>query len=298
MKHSNVIRGYIYVIASAFVFGCMPLGAKLIYAEGMNSLSLVFLRNLFALPALAILVKLQGQSLKISWKALPGISLIAVMGCCVTPLLLYSAYGYIASGTATVFHFIYPAAVVLGGMLFLREKVDKKRILCVLICTAGICMFYTPGEPINPMGAALALLSGITYAAYILLLAVLQNKEVSGFRFTFYIAVVCAVVMFFVCLFTGNLTVPTSLKGWLLCAVFSLAVCVGAVVLFQQGTFLIGAQRSAILSTVEPITSIFVGVIVFAEPMGLQTLIGSVLVVLASILIAVFDMKGQKKEAV
>lgn len=290
-----MLRGYLYIIASALIFGCMPLGAKLIYAEGVNSLSLVFLRNLFAIPALAVLIKLQGQSLKVKPKALPGVALVAVMGCCVTPLLLYQSYQYMASGTATVFHFIYPAAVVVGGMLFLREKTSWKRLLCVLLCTLGICLFYNPGEPINPMGAGLALLSGITYAAYILLLTVFQNKSLSGFRFTFYVAAVCAVVMGLVCLCTGQLMLPVSLKGWLLCAVFSLAVCVGAVVLFQQGTLLAGAQRASILSTVEPITSIVVGVIAFAEPISLRTVVGSCLVVLASILIAVFDMREQKK---
>lgn len=292
---SNMIRGYLYIIASALIFGCMPLGAKLIYAEGVNSLSLVFLRNLFALPALAILVKLQGQSLKVSPKALPGVALVAVMGCCVTPLLLYQSYQYIASGTATVFHFIYPAAVVLGGMLFLRERVSWKRLLCVLLCTLGICLFYNPGEPIDLTGAGLALLSGVTYAAYILLLTVFQNKSLSGFRFTFYVAIVCAVVMGLVCLCSGELRFPVSIKGWLLCAVFSLAVCVGAVVLFQQGTLLAGAQRASILSTVEPITSILVGVVAFAEPVNLRTVLGSCMVVLASILIAVFDMREQKK---
>lgn len=293
---STIIRGYLYIIASALIFGCMPLGAKLIYAEGVNSLSLVFLRNLVALPALAILTKAQGQSLKISLKSLPGISMAAIMGCCVTPLLLYSSYQYIASGTATVFHFIYPAVVVLGGVIFLREKTNVKRLLCVLICMVGIGLFYTPGDPVDPRGAALALISGVTYASYILLLAVIQNKEVSGFKFTFYVALICGIVMLLVCMVTGQLTLPTSFKGWALCVVFSLAICVAAVVMFQQGTYLIGAQRASILSTVEPITSIFVGVLVFQEAVSVRTVIGSALVVLASILIALFDVQSTKKK--
>ena len=293
---TNMIRGYLYIIASALIFGCMPLGAKLIYAEGVNSMSLVFLRNLVALPVLAILVKAQGQSLKISWKALPGVSLAAIMGCCVTPLLLYNSYKYIASGTATVFHFIYPAVVVLGGMLFLRERTNAKRLLSVLVCMVGIGLFYTPGEPIDPRGAVLALISGVTYAAYMLLLAVIQNKEVSGFKFTFYVALICGVVMLLVCLVTGQLTLPASFKGWALCVVFSLAICVVAVVMFQQGTFLIGAQRASILSTVEPITSIVVGVLVFREAVNLRTVIGSALVVLASVLIALFDAQAARQE--
>ena len=72
------------------------------------------------------------------------------------------------------------------------------------------------------------------------------------------------------------------------------AISVCAVVLFQHGTFLIGGQRAAILSTFEPITSLVVGAIVFHEVIGARTLIGSFLVVLAAIMIAVFDMRDAK----
>ena len=69
-----------------------------------------------------------------------------------------------------------------------------------------------------------------------------------------------------------------------------------AVVLFQRSTFLIGSERTSILSTLEPITSVVIGVVVFSEPLGLRDLIGSALVVLASVLIAVFDFKKSAKE--
>ena len=296
MNSSKTLRGYLFVIASAFIFGCMPLGAKFIYAEGVNSLSLVFLRNCMAIPVLGFLAKKQGYSLRIQRNAWLEITSIAIMGCCITPILLFSSYRYLESGTATVFHFIYPAVVVLGGILFLKEKVRRSNLLCVLICTLGICLFYNPGAPFDLKGGVLALLSGVTYAAYVLLLSGFRHKEVSGFKFSFYIAIVCSAVMLVVCLVSGTLTFPVSILGWLLCLVFSLALCVGAVVLFQQGTFLIGGQRAAILSTVEPITSIFVGVLVFQEHINMRTAIGSFMVVLASILIAVFDMKNSRKD--
>lgn len=291
MKHTKKQKGYFFIIASAFIFGCMPLGAKLIYSEGVNSLSLVFWRNCLAVPVLAFLAKSQGHSLRIGRNALLEISIIAIMGCCITPVLLFASYNYLASGTATIFHFIYPAMVVLGGILFLREKIRKNILLCVLICTVGICLFYNPGEPIDLRGSALALSSGVTYAAYILLLSVSRHKEISSFKFSFYITVICSAVMLLFCLFSGQLMFPVTLKGWALCLVFSLSLCVGAVVLFQQGTFLIGGQRAAILSTVEPITSIFVGVLIFQEAISIRTAIGSLLVILASILIAVFDVQ-------
>ncbi len=294
MREKQLLKGYVFVIASAFIFGCMPLMAKFIYADGVNPLSLVFLRNILSVPMLWIISKVKGKSFSVSPKALSSVSIIAVMGCCITPLLLFSSYQHIESGTATVFHFIYPAVVVLFEIIFLKNRIKPGNFISLLICIAGICMFYSPGGTISLWGSAIALLSGVTYAIYILLLSSFRFKELSGFVFSFYVALISSVVMLTVSLASRQLQLPDSLKGWLLCLVFAFAINVGAVVLFQYGTFLIGGQRASILSTVEPITSIFAGAVVFNELIVFRTAVGAFLVIMASILIAVFDMRDAK----
>ncbi len=78
---------------------------------------------------------------------------------------------------------------------------------------------------------------------------------------SFYMAIVSMICTLILCLATGQLCLPQTPGGWGVAFLFSFAVSVGAVVLFQEGTFLIGAQRAAILSTFEPITSIFFGIL-------------------------------------
>lgn len=291
MKRGDLVKGYGLVILSAFLFGCMPLITTYIYAEGINRESVVLLRNLLALPVLALLVWHQRGSFKIPARALPTVSIIALMGCCVTPLLLYGSYQHIATGTATVFHFIYPAAVVMIGLVFLRKRINIGTILAVLLCVGGICLFYDPNEPLDWEGCALALASGVSYAIYVTLLSVFRHKEVSGFQLSFYISAVCSVVMLVVCLAGGLLTLPTTVSGWLLCVVLALVINVGAVVMFQRGTFLIGGERASILSTVEPLTGVAVGIVVFRETITPGMGVGSVMVILACILITVFDAR-------
>ena len=289
-----VFKGYIFVIVSAIIFGTMPLMAKFIYAEGVNSISLVLLRNLLALPVLAAAASLSGNSLKVSLRDMPRISLIALMGCCVTPLLLFSSYNHMDSGTATVFHFIYPGVVVLIEFLFLRKKITLATVFSLVLCLGGICLFYTPGNPIGLTGSIYAFSSGVTYATYVVLLAYFSRKELAGWVLSFYISLVCSVVLAAVCVISGELALPVSLKGWGLCLVFALAVNVGAVVLFQAGTRIIGGERAAILSTFEPITSVIAGAMVFGEVIGIRAGIGTLLVVGASVLITVSDKSNKQ----
>ena len=44
MERRTPWLGYLCVILSAVIFGCMPLGANFLYAQGVTPMSLVFLR--------------------------------------------------------------------------------------------------------------------------------------------------------------------------------------------------------------------------------------------------------------
>ena len=293
--NAKIYKGYLYAVLSAVIFGCMPLMAKYIYADGVTPMTLVFLRNLLALPSLAIIAWKQYGSLSVPAKALPSMSIISLIGCCVTPILLFSSYQFIASGTATVFHFIYPSIVVIAGILFLRKRAQLGNILSVIICAVGVALFYTPGQPLDLKGSVLALASGFTFATYVILLSCFKYSKVSGFLFSFHVAAMASVFTLITCLVSGNLALPTTAGCWALCFFFAMLVTTGAVVLFQQAAFIIGGERSSILSTLEPTTSVIVGILVFHEPVGLRTILGSALVIIASLLIAVFDIKAAKR---
>ena len=290
MKKNKLFLGYIMVILSAVIFGLMPLMTGVIRDSGANSMTIVLLRNLLSVPVLGVLAYFQNKTLKVPVKSLYPMSLAAVMGCCLTPILLYNAYPYLAENesVATVFHFIYPAVVVLGGWLFFKQKINKGTLFSLVLCIAGICLFYDPSKPLNTTGAVLALLSGVAYAAYVLALSTFRFKNIKSFLFSFYLSAISSVILFAVCLATQQLSFPGTTTGWIVMILFALLVNVGAVVMFQVGVFIIGGQKASILSTMEPITSIVVsacsGVMI-----GIGSVIGSALVVASTVLISVFD---------
>lgn len=295
MSRRNQWLGYFFVILSAVIFGCMPLGANFLYAQGVTPMSLVFLRNLLSLPLLALLGSRQG-GLRISRDALREVGVAAFFGCWLAPTLLFSSYRYLASGMATVFHFAYPVIVVLGGFL-LREKVKKSALFCALLCSLGILLLFDPHGTVDPLGVTFALTSGVAYAVYILILGHFRHREVSGFRLSFYMAIVSMICTLILCLATGQLCLPQTPGGWGVAFLFSFAVSIGAVVLFQEGTFLIGAQRAAILSTFEPITSIFFGILFLNETLTPRILLGSAITLLAGVLITVTGRKSGENAA-
>lgn len=297
MTRSKLIKGYLFVILSTVLYGLMPLMTTHIKADGANAYSLVFLRNALSLPALAALALMQQKTLKVPLREVPTIALAALFGCCITPVLLYCSYDFMDSGTATVLHFVYPALVVLGGVIFLKQRPAVGTLLSVLVCVGGIALFLDPNAAVTAEGSILSLLSGLTFACYVLMLSAFPNRKASGFVFTFYVALVCTIVMGIYCAATGSMALPHSPTGWILCVIFALLINAVATVLFQQGTFIVGGQRASILSTMEPITGVVVGALLLNEFAGksagsiARTVVGSILVVAATVMIALFDSK-------
>ena len=181
--------------------------------------------------------------------------------------------------------------MLLIGFAFLRKRVSLGTLLSVLLCFGGVALFYDPTGALSPLGAALALGSAITFAIYVVLLPRFQNEQFSGFPFCFYVALWSSVIMLIVCICTGQLSLPSTLLGWGLCILFGTSVTTGAVFLFQQGTLLIGGERASVLSALEPITGVLIGILILQEPSKPAVLIGSALVVASGVLIAVADLK-------
>lgn len=281
------------MILSAVIFGCMPLMAKRIYADGVNTLSLVAMRSLLALPVLYIIIKAVKIDMRISAREFGSVAILCAMGSAITPVLLLYSYNFISSGMATTLHFVYPVFVMLGCLLIYREPIGFIKGLCAALCCAGMACFYSPGE-VNAVGVILAVVSGVAYAAYMIMLDKSEARFMNPVKFCFYGAAACAVFMLLFCILTGSLTLPKTAGGWALCVLFAVLVMVGAVMLFQVGVALIGAQKAAILSTFEPITGTVIGIAAFNEPFGIRNLMGLILILSAVIILTACDGKTEK----
>lgn len=291
------LKGFIAVIISGIIFGCMPLVAKIIFMNGGNSISLVFYRFLFALPALYLMNKKQKISMKITQTELKRVAILSLFGYSATAVLLFLSYNYIPTGLATTVHFIYPVFVTIGCIVFFREKFSFIKILCAFLCTFGITLLLRDaGINSNINGLLLAFSSGITYAFYMIYIEKSTLRDMPPFKLTFYICLVSSGILFIFSIFTKTFTTQMSSLGWILTIILSIIVAIGAVALLQIGISIIGSQSAAILSTFEPITSVIIGIIIFDEPLNFKVLLGIAIIISSVILLAIESNKGAKEK--
>jgi drug/metabolite transporter (DMT)-like permease len=293
-------KGVFFAIASAVIYGSTSVLARLAYDEGTNGVTMSFLRTALALPFLFMIIKIQKIPFATSREEKRDL-LLAGLASAVTTLSLYGSYAYIPVGEAATLFFIYPALVSLGCVLFYKEKLTKAILVALCLSVAGVSMFsenlsFENMRSGGTMGFLLALTAGFSFAFYVVRVDKSSLRRIPAYKITF---VVCAISALFSGTyggsgFAGGLAFNLSPKGWAYVWVVALSVSLGAIILLQLGIKYTGAPTAAILSTFEPITSVFCGALFLGERLSFPKVIGCACVVASVILVAAAG-SGTKK---
>ena len=193
MKPSQ--KGLLMVVISGIVFGIMPGTVAYCYSQGATPMLMMLARSvLFNLILLPVMLKKKNtwDLYRRTWKQYILLTLTGTG----TPLLLFTAYQYIPTGTTTTIHFLYPAMVVLACVLLFREKLSKIRGISVALCLAGILLMVdTTVSNLSITGVLIALASSITWAAYIILLDKADLQGATSEQIMFYTGISSIVMM-------------------------------------------------------------------------------------------------------
>lgn len=295
------MKGIVLTMLSAIVFGfAFTLGPMTYGDGGSNPTTLTFLRNFLSLPVLFLILRFQRISLSVTRKELGSLIVLGGVGNAVTTLLLFISFALIDVGVATTIHFIYPVFVTLGCVLFYKEKLGLQKFVALLIATSGIACFFfgvDSAQGVNSgmfMGLVLAVVSGVTYAFYIIYMDKSGLKNQPVFKISFYVALVSTVTMGIYGTAMGELTLSTlTPKAWAISTAFSLLCTVVALSLLQVGIKHVGASTAAILTTFEPITSIICGVLLLGEQVTTIKIAACALIMIG---VVTLSLSKQKKD--
>lgn len=278
------LKGTFFSITAGVLLGLSPLLAKTLYSAGSNPYMLVVSRMVFGAAFFAIMHRVTGHTSfrippKTVWKLI-----LCSAGFSMSPIFAYSSYLYMNSGLATTVQFLYPALILIGGVLFCRARVSALQIFCCVLCLFGVLCFYSGGGVMDPKGLLLALSCAFCYAFYSLFLSASGLLQLPISLISFWLCCFGSGFSGIVTLISGQLSLPSSGNGWVILLVYVLAMAAASIT-YQEGVLYIGAQKASMLSAFEPMTSMLIGVIVYKEILTLQILIGFVCILAAVILL-------------
>lgn len=272
------IKGVIYTVISAFIYGFTPALTSMTYKMGNNSLSMTFYRNLFVLPILFLLIRKKKIDLKVEKYDLKNIAAVAIFGVTATVVLLYSSYSFIGVGTATTLHFMYPVFVALLCKYEFNENLGKRKVITLIIACIGVLFFIDLKQAGNILGVLMAVASSITYAFYMVWMEKKRLVRLNPFKLSFYIAVFAVAALLIGNIIFGYVKTDLPLKVYVLIMIVSLCTSFLATILIQLGIKEIGASSSAIFSLFEPITSVAIGALLLGEKVTLFKVTGCIII--------------------
>ena len=278
-------KGMMYSALSAILFGTQAALMKILYAEGGNVISITFIRNVIAVVTLYVLNKRRKQVLQISDDKKIQVLMLSVLYSAVS-ITLYLSYQYIDSGTATVLHFSYPVVVTCFLVLFFREKLSRKRLGAMILCLVGIYLLKPSGNS-DLFGMMIALMSGVLYACYIIIISKTGFKKIPAGSLSLLLISGNTAITGVLYIITKSSMSFMSVYTWPVLLLLGIFDTAAAMVLFQWGVSLCGGVAASLLSTFEPITAIVMGMLFFNETITAQMGLGIALI-LISIVILIF----------
>lgn len=288
------LLGSIFVLLSAIGFSAKAILVKLAYVYSVDAITLLALRMVFSAPFFIITAIWYSLDKKLSpltrtdWLT---VLVLGFLGYYLASLLDFLGLQFISAGLERLILFLYPTFVVVLSVLFFSRPLRKKELFALLLSYVGIAIVFQHDiDTVQQnliLGSSLVFASAWAYALY-LIGSGRSIARLGAMRFMSYVMIVACVACFAQFLFTRplNSVFSQAMPVYGLGIAMALLSTVAPAFLLALGIRHIGASRASLISSIGPITTIFLAYFFLNEPMSAVQLFGSALVLAGVLLVS------------
>jgi len=275
--------GLALAMAGSIAFSGKAIIVKLAYRYGVDAVTLIMYRMLFALPLFALLAWWAGRGkpalTRRDWLVVSG---LGFSGYYLASFLDFAGLAYITASLERLILYLNPTLVLAIGVLFLKRRVTPRQMIALAVSYCGVLLVF--GHEVSfqggdtALGAALVFGSALVYAFYL----VVSGEEVGrlgALRLTGLatgIACIFCIAQFLLLRPLSALAVAPEVI-WL--SVLNATLCTFAPVLMvMMAIERVGASVTAQTGMIGPLSTILMGVVILGEPFTAWILAGTVLV--------------------
>lgn len=305
LKINTPLYGYILAVIAAVLFSSKPIFIKFAYSYGIDTVSLMLIRMLLAVPIyilIAILlirknpIDLRQKPQKISFiQAL----MVGLFGYYLASLLDLAGLQYINAQLERMLLYTYPSFVAILAALFFKQKITRKQVFALLLCYSGISLLFFQDVSVQGQevlfGGGLILLSAASYALYLLL----SKKYISLYGSLLFtcISMVSASVATIIHALISMQFEPLTLHNIefslpLISSIIGLTIFATIIPTFMisEAVKQIGATNTGLIGTLGPVITTLLAVLILSEDFTLLHAAG-----MSIIIIAIYALKPAKK---
>ncbi|MDN3921991.1 DMT family transporter [Roseateles violae] len=276
--------GLLLATLGAIAFSGKAIIVKLAYRHGVDAVTLIMYRMLFALPLFLLLSwwasRGQPALTRRDWIAVLG---LGFSGYYLASFLDFAGLAYVTASFERLILYLNPTLVLFLGWLLFKRRVAGRQLLALAVSYAGVILVF--GQELHLqgrdvlLGAALVFGSAVSYALY-LVYSGEEVKRLGAMRLTGLATTVAS--LFCIAQFlllrpvSAALTVAPEVI-WL--SLLNASLCTFAPVLMvMMAIERLGATIAAQTGMIGPMSTILMGVWILGEPFTPVVLAGTVLV--------------------
>ena len=280
----SLAPGLLLATFGAIAFSGKAIIVKLAYRYGVDAVTLIMYRMLFALPIFAVMAWWASRGKPpLTRKDWLGVLWLGFTGYYLASFLDFAGLAYISASLERLILYLNPTLVLLLGLVMYKRRVSAPQIIGMAISYCGVVLVF--GHEITlqgadaAWGALLVFLSAVSYALYLVysgeMVRRLGSLRLVGLATT--VACLCCLLQF-VLLRPMSAAAVAPEVIWL--SVLNATLCTAAPVLMvMMAIERIGAGMAAQTGMVGPMSTILMGVLILGEPFTAWVAAGTALVI-------------------
>lgn len=269
----------------AIAFSGKAIIVKLAYRYGVDAVTLIMYRMLFALPIFAAMAwwASRGKA-PLTRKDWLGVLWLGFTGYYLSSFLDFAGLAFISASLERLILYLNPTVVLLLGLVMYKRRVSPPQIIGMAISYCGVVLVF--GHEITlqgadaAWGALLVFLSAVSYALYLVYSGEMVRRLGSLRLVGLATSVACLLCLLqFVLLRPMSAAVAVAPEViWL--SLLNATLCTAVPVLMvMMAIERIGAGMAAQTGMVGPMSTILMGVLILGEPFTAWVAAGTVLVI-------------------
>lgn len=282
------ITGVAYAVISSTTFGLIPLFTISLLAIGVGSPTILCYRFLIAAIVMSVVMLFTRRSFRLEGDKVAVVAILSILYAS-TAILLLESYKYIPSGVATTIHFLYPLAVTLTMAWVFKEHISSIIYVAALLSLVGVALLAWGNHSEGDFGRGVmyAVVTVVTYAAYIVGVMRSRASKIDSVVLTFYVLAFGALLFFVYALATEGIESLHTWSSWRDVIMLALVCTVLSDYTLILAIKRIGSTTTSILGSMEPLTAVIVGVAYFGERVDAISIVGLVLIICAVVVVIV-----------
>lgn len=274
------------VALSGITFGTIGYFGIRLFEAGFSVSEMLFWRFIIAAFCLVFLIKIPEYT-KTSPKALFSCFLLGGIFYSLSTFCFFTAIPHIGTGIAMVTFYLFPILVALLNWL-----IDKRRFSWLetaalgLIIPGVVLLSITDDVRFNAYGMMIGLGSAVFYGIYFYA-SKKSGNFISPVLASLMVCLGNAFFYFLACLKNGSFYPPYALGAWIICLGFSLIGTALPLWLLFVGLKHINVTKAALISVLEPISTLVIGVIALNELLSVSQIIGIIVILVAALIVQI-----------